>query len=197
MSDEFLNGEQFSSGSPPSMWGCALFALVVVLAIVAISALCGGCLAVVRIPCCNEQVSDEGEVTNRVWTSFCDEVPGMRVYPTVKMRCHVTAEWLKPIPPEAKGEETSGNADVKTLGLDSVWRDMAYGAVRRGDRHGVSSVGPVLQEGDEMTKEMRDLLVDQLAFWPGRYYLLLDERLPCPERPKTRRLFSEQQSKGT
>lgn len=43
MSDEFLNGEQFSSGYPRSAWGCALFALVVVLAIVAISALCGGC----------------------------------------------------------------------------------------------------------------------------------------------------------
>lgn len=63
-----------------------------------------GCLSVVRIPLCNEQVSDEGEVTNRVWSSFCDDVPGMRVYPTVKMRCRVTEEWLKPIPPEAKGK---------------------------------------------------------------------------------------------
>lgn len=74
------------------------------LVTIAVLTLLCGCLSVVRIPLCNEQVSDEGEVTNRVWTSFCDEVPWMRVYPTVKMRCRVTAEWLKPIPPEAKGK---------------------------------------------------------------------------------------------
>ena len=85
-----------------------------------------GCLSVVRIPLCNEQVSDEGEVTNRVWSSFCDDVPGMRVYPTVKMRCRVTEEWLKPIPPEAKGK-----------GL----REMDNVAIRCRNRHRFSAVG--------------------------------------------------------
>ena len=83
-----------------------------------------GCLSVVRIPLCNEQVSDEGEVTNRVWTSFCDKVPGMRVYPTVKMRCRVTAEWLKPIPPEAKGERLREMRMFKCWGwipLSVIW----------------------------------------------------------------------------
>lgn len=45
------------------------------LVTIAVLTLLCGCLSVVRIPLCNEQVSDEGEVTNRVWTSFCDEVP--------------------------------------------------------------------------------------------------------------------------
>ena len=84
----------------------------------------GGCLSVVRIPLCYEKVSDEGEVTNRVWTSFCDDVPGMRVYPTVKMRCRVTAEWLKPIPPEAKGRRLREMRMFKHWGwipLGIVW----------------------------------------------------------------------------
>ena len=64
-----------------------------------------GCLSVVRIPLCHEYVSDEGVVTNRVWYSFCDDVKGMRIYPTIKMRCRITAKWLEPIPADLKGEE--------------------------------------------------------------------------------------------
>ena len=90
---------------------------------VALTLLCG-CLSVVRIPLCYEKVSDEGEVTNRVWTSFCDEVPGMRVYPTVKMRCRATAEWLKPIPDDVKGREFRQMRTFKRWGwipLSVIW----------------------------------------------------------------------------
>lgn len=69
------------------------------------AALICGCLSIVRMPLCSEKVSDEGEVTNRVWHSFCDDVPGMRIYPTVKIRCKVTSELIKPIPEEAKGAD--------------------------------------------------------------------------------------------
>lgn len=41
MSDQFLDSSQFPHNSPPSPWGCALFALVAILAIIAVSALCG------------------------------------------------------------------------------------------------------------------------------------------------------------
>lgn len=90
-----------------------------------------GCLSVVRIPLCNEQVSDDGEVTNRVWTSLLDEVPGMRVYPTVKMRCRVTAEWLKPIPPEAKGKRLREMRMFKHWGwipLGVIWLTAPFDA---------------------------------------------------------------------
>ena len=83
-----------------------------------------GCLSVVSIPMCDERVSDEGEVTNRVWHSFCDDVPGMRVYPTVKMRCRVTEEWLKPIPPDAKGRRLRQMRAFKNWGwipLCAIW----------------------------------------------------------------------------
>ena len=90
---------------------------------VALTLLCG-CLSVVRIPLCYEKVSDEGEVTNRVWTSFCDEVPGMRVYPTVKMRCRVTAERWAPIPADLKGEKLRDARMFKCWGwipLSVIW----------------------------------------------------------------------------
>ena len=94
------------------------------LAMIAALTLFSGCLSVVRIPLCREWVSDEGEVTNRVWTSFCDDVPGMRVFPTVKMRYRVTAEWLKPIPPEAKGKRLREMRMLKHWGwipLGVIW----------------------------------------------------------------------------
>lgn len=105
-------------------WWRKIFAVALVM-------LACGCLSVVRIPLCNEQVSDEGEVTNRVWTSFCDEVPGMRVYPTVKMRCRVTAEWLKPIPPDAKGKRLHQMRMFKHWGwipLGVVWMTAPFDA---------------------------------------------------------------------
>ena len=55
------------------------------VSISALTLLCG-CLSVVRIPICYEKVSDEGEVTNRVWTTFFDKRPDLRVFPTVKIR---------------------------------------------------------------------------------------------------------------
>ena len=101
------------------------------LALAMIAGLLCGCLSVVRIPLCNEQVSGEGEVTNRVWTSFCDKVPGMRVYPTFKMRCRVTAEWLKPIPLEAKGKRLREMRMFKHWGwipLGMIWLTAPFDA---------------------------------------------------------------------
>ena len=84
-----------------------------------------GCLSVVRIPFpVHEDYSEEGFITNRIWSSFCDDVPGMRVYPTVKMRCRVTEEWLKPIPPEAKGKRLHDMMMFKRWGwipLTFIW----------------------------------------------------------------------------
>lgn len=49
MHDQFLDSSQFPHNSPPrSAWGCAIFALVAILAIVAVSALCGGCCNIVQ-----------------------------------------------------------------------------------------------------------------------------------------------------
>ena len=58
----------------------------------------------------------------------------------------------------SQGEETSGNADVQALGLDSARRDMAHRAVRCGDRRGVSSVRPVLQEEVEVGQSEWNLI---------------------------------------
>ena len=97
----------------------------------AVASMFSGCLSVVRIPSCYEQVSDEGEVTNRVWTSFCDDIPGMRVYPTIKMRCRITAEWWKPIPPEAKGTQLRRMRAFKHWGwipLTVIWATSPFDA---------------------------------------------------------------------
>lgn len=105
-------------------WWRKIFAVAIVMSAC-------GCLSVVRIPSCYEQVSDEGEVTNRVWTSFCDEVPGMRVYPTIKMRSRVTAKWLEPIPPEAKGRELRQMKGFKRWGwipLAVLWATSPFDA---------------------------------------------------------------------
>ena len=50
-----------------------------------------GCLSVVRIPLPSHRYDASGNVVDTEWHSFCDEVKGMRVYPTVKMRCRVTS----------------------------------------------------------------------------------------------------------
>lgn len=50
-----------------------------------------GCLSVVRVPLPSHRYDSDGNVVETRWNSFCDDVKGMRVYPTVKMRCRVTA----------------------------------------------------------------------------------------------------------
>ena len=110
--------------------GCIIAVIGAIIAAIGTS-LMSGCLSVVRIPSCYEQVSDEGEVTNRVWTSFCDDVPGMRVYPTIKMRCKITAEWWKPIPPEAKGTQLRRMRAFKHWGwipLGVIWLTAPFDA---------------------------------------------------------------------
>lgn len=100
------------------------------VAISVLTLLCG-CFSVVRIPLCHEHVSDEGEVTNRVWYSFCDDVKGMRVYPTVKMRCRITAEWWAPIPADLKGEKLRDARMFKRWGwipLGVVWLTAPFDA---------------------------------------------------------------------
>ena len=76
------------------------FFLIVLFALAA-----GGCLSVIRIPSAISEYSDEGECTNLVWTTVFDERPDFRIFPTVKMRCIVTAEYFKPIPSETKGRD--------------------------------------------------------------------------------------------
>ena len=49
-----------------------------------------GCLSVVRIPLPSHRYDSDGNVVETKWNSFCDDVKGMRVYPTVKMRCRIT-----------------------------------------------------------------------------------------------------------
>lgn len=84
-----------------------------------------GCLSVVRIPLPLEQYDCEGNVTNRVWVSFCDDVNGMRVYPTVKMRIMVTySVYFKPIPedlPENKRVEIVRSRYIAWLPLLVIW----------------------------------------------------------------------------
>lgn len=84
-----------------------------------------GCLSVVRIPLPLEQYDREGNVTNMVWVSFCDEVKGMRVYPTVKMRIMVTySAYFEPIPedlPEKKRVEMVRFRYIAWLPLLAIW----------------------------------------------------------------------------
>ena len=97
----------------------------VLLTACAISLLAGGCLSIVRVPFpAHEEYSDEGACTNRVWTCLFDERPDLRVYPTIKMRCCVTAEWWKPIPPDIKGEKLYKARQFKRWGripLGLIW----------------------------------------------------------------------------
>ena len=70
-----------------------------------------GCLSVVRIPVPErEAYSDEGVCTNRVWTvPMYDIMRGngfvWRAYPTVRMRCRVTAYVFSPIDQTKRGED--------------------------------------------------------------------------------------------
>lgn len=83
-----------------------------------------GCLSVVRIPLENSEYSDEGECTNRVWTTVFDKRPDLRVFPTVKMRCIVTAGYFEPIPSETKGRDLYQARQFKRWGwlpLAVVW----------------------------------------------------------------------------
>lgn len=70
-----------------------------------------GCLSVVRIPVPeSEAYSDEGVCTNRVWRVPMDDIMrgngfGWRAYPTVRMRCMVTAHVLSPIDRTKRGED--------------------------------------------------------------------------------------------
>lgn len=62
-----------------------------------------GCLSVVRVPVpVREAYSEEGVCTNRVWSVPMDDIMRgngfrWRAYPTVRMRCIVTAHVLSPI----------------------------------------------------------------------------------------------------
>lgn len=70
-----------------------------------------GCLSVVRFPFpTREAYSDEGICTNRVWSVPMDRIMrgngfGWRAYPTVRMRCLVTAEVFSPIDRTKRGED--------------------------------------------------------------------------------------------
>ena len=131
-------------------------------------ALACGCLSVVRIPLPRKEYSDEGYVTNTVWTSFCDEVKGMRGYPTIKMRCCVTAEWWRPIPADLKCEELHDARMFKRWGwipLSVIWLTAPLDAcadtiflpydlycVKQG-RGSLWNSGPYLHRGRERYKE--------------------------------------------
>ena len=93
-----------ASGMEPSKGRVLTFAVLSVFSLSVF--LLSGCLSVVRIPMPRqERYSEEGECTNRVWRSLFDDVPGLLVYPTVKMRWKATTAVVKPIPEELKGEK--------------------------------------------------------------------------------------------
>lgn len=89
------------------------------------AALLSGCLSIVRIPFpLHERYSDDGVCTNRVWEGLLDKRPDLRVYPTIKMRCAVTAAWWAPIPADAKGEKLYKARQFKRWGwlpLVGIW----------------------------------------------------------------------------
>ena len=70
-----------------------------------------GCLSVLRVPLPErEAYSDEGVCTNRIWSvPLHDIMRGdefkWRVYPTVRMRCLVTAHVFSPIDQTKRGED--------------------------------------------------------------------------------------------
>lgn len=75
------------------------------------AALLAGCLSVARIPLPkSEEYSDGGVCTNRVWSVPMHDIMrkpgfGWHTYPTVRMRCMVTAHVLSPIDRTKKGED--------------------------------------------------------------------------------------------
>ena len=89
------------------------------------AALLSGCLSIVRIPLpLHEQYSDDGACTNRVWEGLLDKRQDLRIYPTVKMRCAISAAWWAPIPADAKGEKLYKARQFKRWGwipLACVW----------------------------------------------------------------------------
>ena len=101
-----------------------------ILFIISLS-LCG-CLSIVRIPFpMHEKYSDDGVCTNRVWEGFLDNLPEYRIYTTVKMRCHVTHEMLKPIPEDWKGKKLHNARMVKHWGwipLTFIWLTAPFDA---------------------------------------------------------------------
>ena len=67
--------------------------------LIACSVCLTGCFSVIRLPCEDirrTKYSDEGECTNRVWTTFISDMrkkescPLRGIYPTLKMRYIVT-----------------------------------------------------------------------------------------------------------
>lgn len=100
--------------------------------VVAITLSACGCLSVVRIPFpIHEKYSDDGVCTNRVWEGFLDKFPEYRVYTTVKMRCHITHEMLKPIPEDLKGEKLYNARMTKRWGwlpLTFIWLTAPFDA---------------------------------------------------------------------
>lgn len=95
-----------------------------------LSACCGGCLWIVRVPFpVHEEFSDEGECTNRVWQSCWAKMrectnETWRIYPTVQMRCFVTKEYFAPIDADAKGEDLYRKRWFKRAGwipLTVIW----------------------------------------------------------------------------
>lgn len=69
----------------------------VAIALVGMSLLCG-CLSVTRVPLVRHaDYDDDGICTNRVWCSFYDDRPDLRVYPTVKMRGWATYVMFHPV----------------------------------------------------------------------------------------------------
>ena len=70
-----------------------------------------GCLSVLRFPFLKrEAYSDEGVCTNRVWSAPMDDIMRgngfvWRIYPTVRMRCMVTADVFSPTNQTKLGED--------------------------------------------------------------------------------------------
>ena len=70
-----------------------------------------GCLSVVRVPVpAHEAYSDEGACTSRVWSVPMHDIMrgdgfGWRAYPTVRMRCMVTAHVFSPIDYTKRGKD--------------------------------------------------------------------------------------------
>ena len=82
-----------------------------------------GCLSVVRIPVPErEAYSDEGVCTNRVWRVPMNDIMrgngfGWRAYPTVRMRCVVTAYVFSPIDQTKRGEDLYRERHKRWLAL--------------------------------------------------------------------------------
>ena len=106
-------------------------AIRILVAFVSASVLCG-CLQVVRVPLPLNKYSEDGSVTNRTWTSIFDKRPDLRVFPTVKMRCMVTAAYFDPIDPKLKGRDLYEARRFKRIAwmpLAVVWATAPFDAV--------------------------------------------------------------------